>query len=115
MQAFTFFYWSFLVFVTGLLVYASVFSVVALFFLLGGILTAVVYVAFLTIRLRRTGVWEHGRFRHRFHLALLAYIAVFWIVVLIITNVRGNLTDGLGSSRQLEHQRPIDSQAHTRG
>ena len=88
MRAFTFFYWSFLAFVIGLLVYASVFSLVPLLVLLGGIVTTLGYAAFLAIRFKRSGTWEHGRFRLRFHAILVLYIAAFWIVVSLFTNVR---------------------------
>jgi len=87
-RAFTFFYWSFLAFVIGLLVYASVFSLVPLLVLLGGIVTTLGYAAFLAIRFKRSGTWEHGRFRLRFHAILVLYIAAFWIVVSLFTNVR---------------------------
>ena len=85
MRAFTFFYWSFLAFVAGLLAYVSVLSVVPFVFVAGGIAIVLVYMMFLIVRFKRTGKWEHARLQARFAGTMLTYITVFWVVVGLLT------------------------------
>jgi hypothetical protein len=87
MRSFAFFYWSFLIFVAGLLAYVSVISLVPFAFIAGGIAIALGFVMFLVVRFRRTGLWDFARLQARFVTTLLMYIAVFWTVVGLLTTL----------------------------
>jgi hypothetical protein len=82
------FYWSVLILVVILLVYASLFSVVPFAFLLGGAVLGFGYLAFLYWRRRRSGVWEHSTYQFRFVGSVFVFVILFWTTAGVFMNVK---------------------------
>ena len=81
-------YWSTLILAIILLAYASPFYVAPLVFLLGGAVLGFGYLAFLSWRKRRSGVWEHSTHQLRFVGSIFVYVILFWTTNGIFTNVK---------------------------
>jgi hypothetical protein len=82
------FYWSILILVTILLAYMSPFNIAPLAFLLGGAVLGIGYLAFLSWRKRRSGVWEHGTHQFRFVGSVFVYVILFWTTNGVFTNAK---------------------------
>jgi len=97
-------YWSILILVVFLLAYSSLFYIAPFAFLIGGAAIGFGYLAFLTLRKRRSGVWEHSTHQYRFVGSIFVYVILFWTTSGVFTNVKEdrefwaryepNVTDG---------------------
>ena len=81
-------YWVAVVGVTLLLAYLSPFYLSPYAFILGGVFFGCGYFAFLSYRQKRSGVWEHPTYQYRFFGTVFLYVAIFWTVLGIYTNVK---------------------------
>jgi hypothetical protein len=82
----SFIYWFLLAALVALLAFASLYSIVPLAFLAGGIAIALIYVAVLGKRYRETGRWDHDQFQFRLHSVIFTYVVVFWTFIGLFTN-----------------------------
>ena len=80
-------YWSFLILFSVLLAYVSQFAFVPLAFLAGAAILGIGYFSYLSYR-RRSGSWEHSRYRTRFTGSAVLYVMIYWTTITTFTNVK---------------------------
>lgn len=81
-------YWLILILGVLLLAYVSLFNVAPFAFVLVGAVLGLGYLAFLSWRRRRSGVWEHSTYQYRFFGSLFVYVILFWTTSGVFTNVK---------------------------
>ena len=79
-------YWIAVIAVVVFLAYASLFNLAPFVFLIGVAIIGFGYLAFLSYRKRRSGVWEHKTHQFRFAGTVFIYVILFWTVLGIFTN-----------------------------
>lgn len=81
-------YWSGLIFAAILLAYLTPFSLVPVAFVGAAILFALGYTLFLGYRRRRSGIWEHGKYKVAFIGSIIVFVMTFWTTVGLFSNVK---------------------------